>query len=168
MVSLDEYRKQFPSAPLLSDLARETLAEHHRAKGIAPVAEAHAESVDGAIAYHLHEVFGLGAVPAALNARKEPIPITVLPASEHQALVPTKTDDHVWDIDLLKNILMALELNLPLLLWGHKGTGKTSGLLQVCARTNRPRIRVQHTLNTEEAHITGMWTVTRIQPLSAS
>lgn len=30
---------------------------------------------------------------------------------------------------------------------------------QVCARTNRPMLRVQHTVNTEESHIVGQWTV---------
>jgi cobaltochelatase CobS len=105
----------------------------------------------------MHEVFGLGDVAAAKNGRGDPIQISVLEAHEHSAFVPDDDPEHVWDIDTLKNILMAIELNIPLYLWGHTGTGKTTSLLQVCARTNRPVIRVQHTINTEESHIVGQW-----------
>lgn len=37
----------------------------------------------------------------------------------------------------------------------HHNTGKSSMYEQVCARTNRPYMRVQHTANTEESHIIG-------------
>ena len=56
-------------------------------------------------------------------------------------------------------LLMAIELNMPLLVFGHKGTGKTTDLLQIAARTGRRVMRVQHTGNTEESHITGQYVV---------
>lgn len=37
-------------------------------------------------------------------------------------------------------------------------THNTTLLEQVCARTQRPMLRVQHTANTEESHILGQWT----------
>ena len=54
---------------------------------------------------------------------------------------------------------MALQLNIPLLAWGLHGAGKTTLVEQICARTSRPCLRVQHTDTTEEAHIVGQMVV---------
>jgi len=69
--------------------------------------------------------------------------------------VPHKDGDYIHNIDLVKIILMSIEQNMPVYLWGHSGTGKTTAFEQVMAHTNRPMIRIQHTVNTEEAHILG-------------
>ena len=50
-------------------------------------------------------------------------------------------------------------MSMPVYVWGHKGAGKTELIEQICARTRRPLIRVQHTVNTEESQIVGQWTV---------
>src|SRR5690606_28822452 len=73
--------------------------------------------------------------------------------------IPDKDPSYIFDINIVKSIIMGLEMNLPILLWGHAGTGKTTALEQVCAYTGRPFVRVQHTANTEEADIEGTWRV---------
>lgn len=55
--------------------------------------------------------------------------------------------------------MIALELNINPYVWGHKGAGKSEMFDQIAARTGRPLVRIQHTSNTEESHIVGMWTV---------
>lgn len=42
---------------------------------------------------------------------------------------------------------------------GMQGTGKTSIIEQVCARTKRPASRIQHSRDTEQSHIVGQWLV---------
>jgi len=53
--------------------------------------------------------------------------------------------------------MMGLEMKIPVYLWGHAGTGKTTIFEQIAARTKRPFFRVQHTANMEEEHIVGGW-----------
>jgi cobaltochelatase CobS len=63
---------------------------------------------------------------------------------------------------------MAIELAKNLYVWGHAGTGKTTLIEQIMARTGRPVIRVQHSIGTEESHVLGQWVVrggqTEFQP----
>lgn len=167
-VTIEQYTAQFPGAPLLSELAKAKLEEKRAASAGATVAMAGTAAAatvtslipKGApVKKALHEVFELGKVKAALSARGEPIPITVLGAHDHQDMVAPVSDHYVYDIDELKNVILGLELGIPTYIWGHKGSGKSDLLEQVCARTNRPMIRVQHTVGTEESHIVGQWTV---------
>jgi cobaltochelatase CobS len=79
--------------------------------------------------------------------------------ADDQAFIPDQDPDFIFNIDLVKITLMALEMRTPGLLWGLHGTGKTSIWEQVCAKTNRPFQRVQHTINTEEAHVLGQYVV---------
>lgn len=159
-VSLDDYRARFPEAELLSVLAKQHI-ERHRSKA-APV------SAEPAIAAELrtstgafHEVFRLGKVKAAMNARTgDPLPVTVFEAPETlRMFVPPIDDGYVFQIDLLKSCIMALEINVPMLTWGHMGTGKSTIWEQICAHTGRPMMRIQHTRNTEESDVVGQWTV---------
>jgi cobaltochelatase CobS len=103
----------------------------------------------------MHEVFDLGKVKAAMNARGEPIPITILAKGDHQDMVPAKDPGYIFNIELLKTVLLGLDLRIPVYLWGHAGVGKSTLIEQVCAHTNRPYMRIQHTINTEESHIVG-------------
>jgi cobaltochelatase CobS len=164
--TIEEYERQYPDAPVLSELAKTKIAEQKAAAtrigmagGAAATAKVAVIGAGGVEKKAFHETFGLGKVPAALNGRGEAIPITVLTGHAFAGLVPQVDPNHVFDIELLKNCLMAVELSIPLYGWGHKGAGKTTTLEQLCARTNRPMLRVQHTINTEESHIIGQWTV---------
>jgi cobaltochelatase CobS len=80
-------------------------------------------------------------------------------SADDLAWIPKIDPDYIFNVDLTKIALMARELNKPALFWGVHGTGKTTAWEQVCARTNRPFHRVQHTVNTEEAHILGQYIV---------
>jgi cobaltochelatase CobS len=168
--TIDMYTSTYPDAPLLSEAAKQAL-EKRRAEAVAPAPAVGMAGTAANVATlipkghvtkkFLHEVFDLGKVKAAMSAKGDPIPITVMAAHapDNQAMVPDASDNYVYDIDELKNVILALELNIPCLVWGHKGSGKSELLEQVCARTNRPTIRIQHTVNTEESHILGQWTV---------
>lgn len=148
--TLEKYRAEYPDAPLISERVKQLIA----AKKMEEMGKS-AVSNDDDSRQPLNEVFDLGSAPAALTPTGAPIPITVLGKHDYPDMVPERDRNYVHNIDLVKIILMGLEENMPVYLWGHSGTGKTTALMQVCAHTNRPIIRVQHTLNTEESHILG-------------
>lgn len=154
-MTLEEYQAKYPNAKLLSEAAEAKLEEHRKATAKAEMATA----VEGVAKKAFHEVFGLGRVKAAMNARGEPIPVTVITDKADADLVPEVDPNYIYDIDILKNAMLGLELSIPVLTWGHAGTGKSTLWEQVAARTGRPMIRVQHTVNTEESHLVGQWTV---------
>lgn len=163
-LTLEEYKAKWPDAPLLSAYAKKRLQERRAKKasgeGAAAMGKGGAGGALKASMKAMHEVFGLGRAKAARNAKGEPIPISVLAAPpEFADLVPEVDDNYIFNIELLKTAIMGLELCIPTYLWGHAGTGKTTMWEQVCARTGRAFLRVQHTVNTEESHIVGQWTV---------
>lgn len=171
-VTLAQYRASYPDAPIYSEAAlaklrekgvmvqdnmvaapQQTLLQAATAPKTAIIA-----STTGKAA--LHEVFGLQKSAETTNTRGDPIPITIWKAAPDLTEYTRPIDpDHVWMPEDLKNMLLAIELGRPLYAYGHKGTGKTTDLLQIAARTGRPHIRVQHTGNTEESHITGQYVV---------
>jgi cobaltochelatase CobS len=172
-MTLDQYVAKHPGAPLLSDAATAALDKKRAAAAAAtPAAEPAVMAMAGTVSNvatlipkgsivkkALHEVFELGKVKAALSARGEEIKISTISAHDQQEFVPATSDNYVYDIDELKNVILAMELNIPTYVWGHKGSGKSELLEQIAARTNRAFMRVQHTVNTEESHIVGQWIV---------
>lgn len=181
-VTIQQYRERFPDAPLFSEAALEVIKKKREAEAAAKTAEGTVMNMAATAAVAapneapaanvttlipkgqiikkaLHEVFDLGKVKAAMSMKGDPIPISVLAPHTAQDMVPESSDDYVYNIDELKDVILALEMNIPCLVWGHKGSGKSELLEQVSARTNRPMMRVQHTVNTEESHIVGQYTV---------
>lgn len=162
-MTLEVYQAMYPGKPVLSPMAAAKVAEAEAKK--AAEAPAPASTPASAVKVGLvgvekrafHEVFGLGKVKAAMNARGEPIGISVLTGSDHPEMVPDLDEGYVYELDHLKNVMLAIDLNMPLYIWGHAGTGKTTLLEQVASRTCRPMLRVQHTVNTEESHLLGQW-----------
>lgn len=173
--TIERYQKEYPDAPLVSPLVAERVA-----KKVAEQKSAHGdkspvtsfEGADGSRAQagskmktrtaYFHEIFELGEVDAAMSSvGKKPIPITVVEGGSEDTLpYRQKVDpDYVFNIDLVKKVIVGFELNMPVYLWGYHGTGKTTVLQQAAARTGRPFLRVQHTINTEEAHILGQYVV---------
>ena len=154
-MSVAAYQALHPDAPLLSEKARK-IVEADIARRTPEIIVQYVESP--ASKQQMTALFNL---PSPMNnGRGQPLEITVLnPAPELEPYIPAIDDNHVWDAEDLKNMSMALELNIPLYLYGHKGTGKTANLSQLAARTRRPLLRVQHTTGTEEAHILGQWTI---------
>lgn len=166
-VTIEQYKLDYPDAPILSAEASARIAARmaEKADPLLSVAMAGGEGATvtvmtpptGSVKEAMHELFELGAVKAAMNTRGEPIPITklVMHGNPYADMVPDIDKAYVYNVELLKTVLMGLELNIPIYLWGHAGTGKSSMLEQVSARTNRPYLRIQHTANTEESHIVG-------------
>jgi cobaltochelatase CobS len=171
-VTLAQYQEQFPSAPILSEKAKVAIAEHLAKKEAAAksVEVAHAATVappalhvvggDAVERKAFHELFGLDPAkePESLSTSKKPIPIVIANPGRFTDMVPAIDLEHVFDVNVLKNTCMAIELGMPVYLWGHSGTGKTTTIKQIAARTRRPWLRVQHSINTEECHIVGQWT----------
>lgn len=158
-MTLADYKEKYPGQPVLSKLAEQKIAEAAAAK--APVKAVSADSVEMGYATELkpfHELFGLTAVKAAMSARGEPIPVTTLTScGGFDEMIPDLDPNYVFNIDILKTLLMGIELRIPVYLWGHAGTGKTTIYEQIAARTKRPMLRVQHTANMEEEHVIGGW-----------
>ena len=179
-VSIADYMAQYPGAPILSELAKQAIANKKAEAAATAPAPQPATTTEGTttvaenkgieistvaagepVKQAFHEVFGLGMVKEALSLKGAPIPINVLTkhTKQDQDMVPVISDDYIYDVDELKNCILAIEKNIPLYVWGHKGSGKSDLLEQMSARLNRPFMRVQHSANTEESHIVGMWTV---------
>jgi cobaltochelatase CobS len=174
-MTLSEYRETYPGEPLLSPFAQKKVEENAAKKAGAAIPTKEVERPAAVeppplnlletlppaaiVKRPLHEVFGLSATcKDAMSAKGAPIPIQTLSPHDHQNMVPDVFEGYVYDVDELKNVVLALELNIPTYVWGHKGSGKSELMEQVCARTNRPMVRLQHTVNTEESHILGQWT----------
>ena len=154
-LSLDDYRAQFPDAPLVSKIMQAKIEEHQMKMQMQtasvttlPVSE---------VRHPMADLFGLGDHPLALNAKGEQTHVTVLGQHHYQAMVPDRDPGYVFDVDMLKTALFALETNIPLYLWGYHGTGKSTLWERVCSYTNRPLDRVQHTLNMVESDVVGDW-----------
>jgi cobaltochelatase CobS len=164
-MTVAEYQRRYPDAPIISEVAQkkldEQLAARKKAAEAAPVDKVSTDL--DAIGFatslgNLHEVFSLGRVKAAMNARGEPIGITrYTPPSQFLDMVPDVDPNYVFNLDVLKTLLQGLEMKIPTYLWGHAGTGKTTIYEQIAARTGRPMLRVQHTANMEEEHVIGGW-----------
>lgn len=189
-MTVAEYAKTYPEAPLMSEFTKKRLAEKQKAKaeeaaaaaaasappverpaeaGVVVVAEpAQAQSpaiasiavpTDVIVKRPLNDVFNLGKVKGAMSSSGHPIPITTISNARNSELVPSVSDDYVYDLDELKNVILALELGINPYVWGHKGSGKSELFEQIAARTGRPFFRVQHTAGTEESHVVGQWVV---------
>ncbi len=156
--TLERYRAEYPDAPVLSEYAKAMVMKRK--------AEQKAETSMTATGAEFtrepfHIVFDLGSAKAAKNARGEDILIKVMANNDDLAasLVPDVDPNYIFNIEEAKNAIIGLELAMAHYRWGYHGTGKTSSFEQICARTKRPFLRIQHTANTEESHILGQWTV---------
>ena len=163
-VDVESYRAMYPNAPILSDEAKARIETKRSEAAIktemATVATAGVVTMEQPSRMtQMHELFGLGRAKAARNARGDGIPVTVLGAHAFSDMVPDRDPNYVLDIELLKTTMMGVELNIPTLLWGHAGTGKTTIIEQIAHYTHRPYMRVQHTANMTESDLTGQWTV---------
>ncbi|CAB4132949.1 COG0714 MoxR-like ATPases [uncultured Caudovirales phage] len=74
------------------------------------------------------------------------------------SFIPDINFSYVIDKELAANILRAWELNEKVLCYGPTGAGKSSLIEQLCARTNRPFIRVNCTGDMDSSMIFGQLT----------
>jgi cobaltochelatase CobS len=169
-ISIDEYKERFPDAPLVSDSMREYLTSVRKQRDAA--VESAPSSVDSDVAevmesaeppkfgmIPMSQIFEMNKASCIGGSGKQVYFNKYDPSSEDVAdnalYIPQIDHAYHFNADLVKDIGMAIEMNLVLLLWGHAGTGKSTVIEQFCARTNRPFRRIQHTASTEEAHIVG-------------
>lgn len=147
------YQKMYPDAPLLSEMALKAVRD--RKEKEAATATSMPKNMRP-----LSELFGIPA-SKTLNLRGEPIMVSFEEdLSDDEAMyVPDIDKNYVFNLDLLKSVLIGYQLNKTIYLHGLHGAGKTTVLEQVAARTNRPFLRLQHTINTEESHVLGQWVV---------
>lgn len=160
-MTVAEYQEKYPGAMLMSTTAQNYVEEHNRKTGKAVKTDEAAGAAPSPIDPRkkpMADLFGLKKSRSTTRADGSPIALTCLDdVSEWADLVPAIDEDYVYDIDLLKNVAMGFEMNIPAYFWGHAGVGKSTIIEQYCARTKRPMIRVQHTGSTEESHILGQW-----------
>lgn len=169
-MSLDAYREAHPRAPLLSKSERERVRVMHERTGLtgAALSKASAAAEEPFVAASgasdptepLHTVFGLGKAPGAHHEWGAPIPITVFPEGTFAGVedfIPSRDGEYVFEPELVRTVTLGLELGMPVYLWGHAGVGKSTVFEQICARTGRPFLRVQHTANMEETQVIGQY-----------
>jgi len=176
--TVEKYQAEWPDEPLFSPVALELKARRDAERAAAAekqtaVKTAHATMVAEAAGSapstsslvvenkFFHDVFELGSAAAAMSTAGKPIPIEVLSGHDAQAqlYLPDIDRNYVFNIDLVKKVIVGFQLNMPIYLWGFHGTGKTTVLQQAAARTRRPFLRVQHTINMQESDVLGQWTV---------
>lgn len=149
-----KYAATYPGEPLLSQTAKDAIRLDRAKK------EAEAASVGDRKS--MAELFELP--PATvMNPRGEPVMLRYFDqgsySPEEAVYLPELDTKYVFPIELAKSVLIGLELNIPIYLWGLHGTGKSTLPEQICCRTGRLLMRVQHTINTEESHILGQMVV---------
>lgn len=150
------YKKLHPEAPLISDIAQQKYDERKK-EGLNSVVEK-ADTSEGS-AGALAKLFNLGKIATAKTQAGADIMVNICEDEGFEELIPAKDPNYVYDVDILKSVLMGLHHNLNVYIFGHAGVGKSTLFEQVCAATKRRLLRVQHTIDTESSHILGQWGV---------
>lgn len=108
-----------------------------------------------------NKIFDTGLKKSWKNGQGNPIMLEVLEdrTDETKDLVPVIDPNFIFPDEETVSLAMALDarVRIPVLLWGYHGSGKSTLAEQVCARTNRPAMRVQHSVDTEGSDIVGQW-----------
>lgn len=153
----EDYKAAFPHAPLYSEQGFKALEARKEKLAAKPKAAPKATATEktGVVKRPLYQVFNVTRSKNTRLANGDEMMVEVLDEHEFDYMVPQVDPDYVWDMDLLKTIVMAVENKIPMYLWGYAGVGKSTGFAQYCAATNRPMVRVQHTGDTESSHIIG-------------
>lgn len=162
--TIERYKEEYPGEPLLSafgeaqarKMRAQKKADEDRKARMAQFQPSQPWAFEERL---MHEVFGIST--PIVGSGGQPIKIAYLTECHPEAEIYLQDvdPDYVFNIDLTKKVNIAFELNMPLYLWGLHGTGKTTVAEQCAARTGRPFLRVQHTGNTEEAHVIGQYVV---------
>lgn len=82
--------------------------------------------------------------------------------------VPDIDPDYLFNPDVLCPILYALEHDLPVYHFGHTGTGKTTLIQQIAARTQQPSLRVNMDSEMTRLDFLGRDTLVSIDGVTAS
>lgn len=110
-----------------------------------------------------NEIFGVRLSAATKNGKGEPIMLEVAESRTDgtERFIANDDPNYVFPIEDAVSVAMGLDqrVRVPILLWGLHGSGKSTLAEQVCRKTNRPSIRVQHSVDTEASDIVGQWTL---------
>lgn len=171
-MTLAMYREQYPDAPLMSEAARKKLEEKKAAEAAAAQAAAKADGAETSVEAKplvagdsrkvaMHEAFKFGEKNKAAKTKSgSPIMLTHdNRTGSFDHYVPDWNPNYILNPELLKTVMMGIEVKTPIYLFGHSGVGKSSIFKQICAGLNRRFFRFQHTVDTEESHIVGQWVV---------
>lgn len=109
----------------------------------------------------VNKIFGVRLSNETKNGRGEPIKVEVLSDREDgtERFLAAEDDGYVFPLQDAISVAMALDerVKSPILLWGLHGSGKSSLAEQICRKTNRPSLRVQHSVDTEASDVVGQW-----------
>lgn len=152
---MKKYESDFPLAPLFSAKAIEAKKQH--AEKLKKQEEAaRNEAGDSLSKITLKDMWGVRDTRDTRNAKGDPIEISMINyEGEYDYFVPEIDKEYVANLSDVKIAMLGFERDMPTYLWGFAGVGKSTLPEQICARTKRPMIRVQHTGSTEESHILG-------------
>lgn len=110
-----------------------------------------------------NDIFGVRLTNETKNGKGEAIQLEVLADRKDSTkdFIAPQDPCYVFPIQDAISVAMALDTRVrtPVLLWGFHGSGKSTLAEQVCSKTNRPSIRVQHSVDTEASDIVGQWTL---------
>lgn len=165
--TLAEYRERFPDEPIMSEKAREMALKKKAEKTTSgPVVEGEPTQAPDQHAdvkkVFFHDAFRFSkSTKSAFTKSGKPMPCTAdARASDgYEHMVPEWNENYILNPELLKTVMMAMEIRTPVYLYGHSGVGKSTIFEQLSAGLNRRFFRFQHTIDTEESHIIGQWTV---------
>lgn len=165
--TLAAYRARFPDAETESAYIKELREKRERETATAKTTDKASSPVAafpvpaGGALKPLADVFAMRKTKAFENKAGAQVMTPVLghPDDEVAMFMGEVDDNYVFEAAELRELNLAIQLNLPTLLWGFHGTGKSTLIEQFAARTNRPLMRVQHTVSTEESHILGQYVV---------
>ena len=108
-----------------------------------------------------NKIFGVRLGAATKNGKGEAIKLEVLEdrTDGTEQFLAAEDPNYVFPIDDAVSLAMALDgrVKMNALLWGLHGSGKSTLAEQVARRTNRPSVRVQHSVDTEASDIVGQW-----------
>lgn len=170
-ITFEEYQAQFPEAPIMSEVFKKKLEEKQGEKEeksekrhappveLPQVAEpTHYSDIKSEYdVIPMYEVFGLDKKRTATKTGAQP-KVSVSKRTDSPDRLPV-FEEYYPDMEALRNVLLALEFNEPIMVYGHAGVGKTSIFRYVCRNTNRRLVRVQHTAETQEHKIIGQMAV---------
>lgn len=167
--TIERYIQEFPGAELVSPMAKKRKLERdakrlQEAEALKKVSADYL-SVDGN-RKPISEVFNLRKTKQLKAANGSEIMVSIAGDYEDEfskSQIPVFDEDYVFPIEVLKNMVMCLELAHPAYIFGHAGLGKTSLVRQICAATKRAFVRVQHNEHIETSDIVGQNTVKKMQ-----
>lgn len=80
-------------------------------------------------------------------------------ATEFQAAIPAVDQNYEFRQQLMRDLLVYMASEDPILLFGPTGSGKSTGVLQLAARCGIPVFRITGSAGTEECDLFGMYSL---------